>query len=315
MPFNLFSRKRHKIPASRRCPSRYDGLVTQAEYEQILDIALREVARYGTIDEVDDGLIALTTSDADFQNVKFSLDNLVRKCKSATPAEWDVIIVQHFERFVMNKSKDKYIYKDFEYAQNLLKVQVRPLSMFDSASLDDYIHRADIPTTATFLILDYDDLFHYVRKEQIGEWERSIDELFEVAFANIAQEDYKIERGEMADGIPIFCVLSGDFSASYVVELQQNMPFAVGQYGAIVSIPSKGTALVHALESNSALAYIDRAAALQQNFYTQDPVPISPYFYWYYAGNFQMFQVTKKEDSYFLSFPPALLLLLAQSSS
>ena len=291
-------------------PDFYQDLVTQQEYEVILDKSIQAVTRMGKVISVKDGTIILEQPDDAGGLMQFHLDNLVRKCKSAQPSEWDEIILDHFQRFPVNKSKGNYIYKDFEFAQDLLKVQVRAYDSFNEMDIPDFVTRIDIPDTYTFLILEYDQLFHFVRREDILEWEKSEDELFAIALGNVAKEEMDIQEYLLADDLEMYAFFSGDYSASFMVELEKNGSFAVGRFGSVVTIPTKGTALVHPIQSNTALSFISAISEGQQEFLNDDPVPISARYYWYYQQQFTLFPEEVGEGTITVSHPEKLMELL-----
>jgi hypothetical protein len=309
--FGLFSKRDKNFDYAR--PDAYEGVVTQKEYEQILDYAIESInAIEGKkVANVKGGDIVIKNDAEPAQDMHCYLDNLVRKCKSAKPNEWQEVVKTHFAVLSADPHKEKFIFKDFEFAEPLLKFVVRHHNT-TLTSVEGFVHRIDLPETCTFLILDYDNAFHFVHKKDIKEWEKSEKELFDIAFANIANEE--IEIGEMLwkDEFEAYTFFSGDFSASFIVDLERNGDFSIGQYGALLTIPTKGSAIVHPLNGNTALSFIASFHEAQQSFFHQDEVPITDKYYWFYEGTFELFSEKIEKGHKIIALPPKLDKLLSE---
>lgn len=285
-------------------PAHYEGIVTQKEYETIVDYAVAYLQQISEIVAVKDGTIAIKQADKPNEEMLCHLDNLTRRCKTEDPREWQTIVNQHFARLKIDPHKAKYIFKDFDYAEPMIKYTVRHASIVDK--IDEVVHRIDLPETATFLVLDTDESFRYIRKNDIKEWEKTEAELFEIARQNVAAEDIQIGEILWADTFEAYTFLSGDFSASFIVELERNAEFSIGRYGAVVSIPSKGTAIVHPLHGATALDFIVSFYKMMRSFYEEDQVPITDRFYWYYEGRFELFIEQEKGGQTLIALPKRL---------
>lgn len=297
------------MPMNRRRPDAYEGIVTQQEYEIILDHSLNALAKIGIVRSVDAGTIILQEHESSEEHLHCHLDNLVRRCKAYTKDTWQRIIAQHFEKFPINKPKQIYMFKDFDFARDLLRVQVRAWDMIPADLLEKLIYRKNIPHTYTFLVLDYDGKMQYIRHEDIVEWETDIDELFAIGLKNLAKEDISIETcrwDEEDENKCGYVVLHNDYAASFALEIERNAYLAVGEYGTLLSIPTKSAALLHPLNSNTVLEFIHAFWDLQQMFYHENETPVSEYFYWYYRGHFFEFAQTITNDEITIGYPPQL---------
>ncbi len=294
----------------RTLPEDFKDLLTQEEYEVILENALQAIGKHTQIESVKEGEIRTSDPQKADNKMTFSLRNVARKCKAVPIEEWAALIDMYLGKPLFNEAKHNFFMKDFEYAEPLLKVVVRSRFAFDDASLERLAYREDIPYTCTFLVLDYDERFHYIDKSLMADWEMPIDTLFQIALANVGKENINVERVEL-ENLEIYAFFSGDFSAPYMLELAYNAPQAVGMLGSVVHIPSKGKAIVHPIEGNTALRYIAAMIHLVEIFFSQDPGPINIRSYWYYEGKFEEFPLTKTEEGkQLLSYPEKLLKLL-----
>jgi hypothetical protein len=147
----------------------------------------------------------------------------------------------------------------------------------------------DLPETVTFLILDFHDQFHFIKRENIVEWNKSEVELFETGFANVSLEQIEISETLFKGLFNVFTFFSGDFSASFVIELEKNAGYAIGTHGSIVAIPAKGSAFVHPIENDEVMEVISALSDVTKKFFDEDPGNITTNFYWYHDGKFDLF--------------------------
>ena len=95
--------------------------------------------------------------------------------------------------------------------------------------------------------------------------------------------------------------------------MQQELAFAIGTFGSLIAIPTKGTAFLHPIETPDVL---DLAAVLHpavEKFYHEDPGNISRDFYWFYEGEYHLFdKVAKDNETVVIRMPEKLEWLLGQ---
>lgn len=174
------------------------------------------------------------------------------------------------------------------------------------------VYRADFPSTKSYLVIDFDDKFHFVNAQNIAEWEQSIDDLFLDALDNTAKEKMEIVKLDLDQGNEAFAFFSSDYAASYMIDLQKNAPFAVGDLGAIVVIPTKGAAFAYPINNGLVMEFISSFNPLIEKIYNEDEYPITDDYYWYYQGKYEQFPTkTDNENRYFISMPDKLIRLLA----
>lgn len=292
-------------------PKTYRPFLTQEEYEVILNLALEQIRQKGEIVSAANGEIKALMPEYGIKEVQFFLDNLARQCKSVDRSEWEGMIATHFQKFPINQPKSTFLQKDLDHAKSLLRVSVKPEQT--AKNLDEqWIKRVDFPGTFTFLVLDTDDAFQFVRSDTI-EWEASPEELFQMALDNVALEPISVQEAALGEEYPIFVFFSGDFSAAFLIELERNASFAIGKLGAVVAIPNKGTAFVHPLESATMMDFVVAFSPMQQQLFCEHQSPITQTFYWYYEGKYEAFPIKMENDEMFISIPLGLASLLNQN--
>ncbi|MBO0938142.1 hypothetical protein J2I47_16440 [Fibrella sp. HMF5335] len=314
--FGLFKRKKPTESAAvssplYQLPAHLISLITPAEYNQILQLTIEQLSLKGTIEAIhDDGSLSILFAGQQGATL-FFLDNLLRKCKAADQSEWEAIVFNHVKILPINSAAITYIYKDFEFAAPLLKVQVKPKG-FAKEVMQDCVYRQDFPDTYTFLVIDFQDALHYVRSNEAEEWEKPVDQLFDVALANIAREKTDVSAYLLAERLPFFTLFHNDFAAAYAIELDQNIEEAIGAFGAVVSIPAKGVAFVHPIETDTVFDYIGASHELVQSFYTDEIYTVTDRYYWYYQGQYQLFPYRVEGNKAYLSYPAKLRNLLEE---
>jgi hypothetical protein len=292
-------------------PAHLTDLLTPDEYNQILQLTVEQISLKGRIDSIaEDGVITIQF-EGQKGPTRFYMDNLLRKCKAAEATEWHALITAHVKVLPINSAAITYIYKDFDFAAPLLKVQVKSTG-FAKDIMQDCVYRQDFPDTYTFLVIDFEEALHYVRRSEIGGWEVSETYLFEVALDNIAREELNLTAYEMANQLTVYSLFHHDFAIAAAIELARNAEEAIGPYGAVVSIPAKGAVFAHAIEADTVMEYVLASHQMVRDFYTQEVYSVSDRYYWYYEGLYEIFPMRIDGNNAYLSYPAKLVQLLEE---
>src|SRR5262249_16137591 len=149
-------------------------------------------------------------------------------------------IYEHFDKLKDHTSAYNYLFKDLEYAAQFLRVLIKGADIHEN-QLDQFIHRCDFPETNTFLLIEFEEQFKYLIKEDIAEWSKTTDELFDIAIGNTPAEEIEVKQYSFCDKFLVYIFFSGDFSSSLMLDLAARAEFAIGSYGSMIAIPAKGT--------------------------------------------------------------------------
>jgi hypothetical protein len=96
-----------------------------------------------------------------------------------------------------------------------------------------------------------------------------------------------------------------------MIELEKYFDFSMGQFGALVAIPTKGSTFVSPLTDNRVTARIEVIAPLVAQFFEQDPGNITNDFYWVYQGVIESFPTQSTGDGFVtVKLPQSLVRLL-----
>jgi hypothetical protein len=295
-------------------PQDYKHLVSEEEYRYVITLVQQSMAALGKqILKIDEGIVSIARSEG--EDLRLGLDNLLRRLRQQDREEWPAAVHDHMEKLGKldeQQSAYTYFFKDFDYSYKFLKLLVKPEGFAPADFIEQLIHRQDVPGTRTFLVMDYADQFRFINRDDIGEWERTEDELFEVAQSNMSLEEVAVRPVSLTTGQPMFVFFSGDYSAGYALDFQRNANFAIGEYGAIVALPSKGMCLAVPIHSAESLAVLEQVVSVALQCYTEEQGPISPELYWWFAGQFHYLVRMDRQNphKFILTMPQGLADLL-----
>jgi hypothetical protein len=288
--FGFFKKKK-----THPLPDRYKHLIDRDDYHTFLELCLQSLEQAGEkIVRAADGELS-AAPDADGNVRRYYLDNLIRVVVQREKGEWPQVVTEHFGKQRVIPHALEYLYSDFDYAAQFVKAYIKA---DDFPDLQQYLYRVDLPGTCTMLILDFDEKFHFLTRENIAAWGKSEDELFALGFSNISNEQIDINESQMNETYPMFTFFSGDFSATYIIELERNADFTIGTHGCLLAIPTKGSAFIHPIEGPEVMNVVEQLSGVIVKFFEEDPGCITTRFYWFYDGVFELFpeEVTADGD-------------------
>lgn len=277
-------------------PEQYVHLMDQDQYIIVLEIIQDYLVQFGAVTGLKDGLISF--EDLKGETQRFSLDNVIRKLNGQETASWGNIIHEHFYSF-FNDSESQFDFNNFSQIKDILVLRVYPDGYFESVDFQDRIvSRIDFEDTKTTLVFDLPDKFRPVEKTEFENWKVSLDSVFDLAQQNVNKHEIEIYKQDYKNGFELYAFYSGDYSASYVLDLKNNADFVIGKYGSLVAIPTKGTAFAHPINHNDISLVIGDIHEMIIKFYDEDPGQISVNYYWYYNYKFNKFPITIEEEGF-----------------
>ncbi|NJO90067.1 MAG: hypothetical protein HC831_14815 [Chloroflexia bacterium] len=122
------------------------------------------------------------------------------------------------------------------------------------------------------------------------------EDLFEVALQNISQESIDVRKHLFDDKFDVFVLLNGDFSASFSLLIGTHLDFAIGKYGSLIGLPTKGTVFIHPIERKDVMSLTTSLYSEMEKIYNEDPGNISLDFYWYNKKEFIGFDKMWHDD-------------------
>jgi hypothetical protein len=94
-----------------------------------------------------------------------------------------------------------------------------------------------------------------------------------------------------------------------MLDLANGFDTAIGKYGSLVVIPSKGKAYCHPIEGDNILRLIDPVTKMAKAQFEEDPGQINLNFYWIYNSRIEKI-VSKSDPESGYKMPDKLLDLL-----
>lgn len=304
--FDIFKKKK-----KFDLPEMYNGIISKDEYNIIMEICIKyHNDKELIISKIDEGEIVINIDGGEQRRY---LGNLIRVLVSNDKTVWNDLIYEHFDKIKLNSSALEYLYKDFEYASQFLRVLLKE-DLFDLGDkVENFVHRIDFPKTNTFLVLEFEGLFHFIRKDEIIEWNKTENYLFECAIQNLPEDRIEVDEYEFGEKYIVFMFFSGDFSASLMLDLKKRADYTIGKFGTLIAIPTKGTACAHPIENGDILELIENLNPTIENFYNEDPGSITTNFYWYFNDKIEIFPIEQSEKRLLISLPKDLIKLLNET--
>lgn len=296
-------------------PSGYKKIIKKNEYRKIVDITLPIVTKRFDIESLKDGVIYLKASQ-ELQVI--GLAELISKCNEAPPEKWEDIINDYFNGLfsAMDAKKNLDINK-FETVRNYLSIRIYPKQMVEQrGGTENLVVRTDLEGTYTLLMLDLQSAFTPVQQSVFGSWNMDIDEVFKQAQANVNKKEMIKEVRELKAGktmVEAIFIENEDYAASYALDLMNNSPGYVGEWGAVVAMPNKGIVNICKITKEKPLDFVPYIQLFKKpvaEFYDNHLQPVSDQFYWYYKGRFTLISVTEDASGNIFVLPPMNLTTL-----
>ena len=297
-------------------PDGFEKDISKADYKKIVDVSVQIVAERYTIDIVKNGTIHLSKGQ---EMQAFNLDNLILKCAAITDkSKWDDVIQQHFHSMFSTIDAQKEIdVANYENIKKYLSVRIYPFVFINQrGGTSSFIVRSDLEGTYTLLMLDLPNAFTPVQKQMFDSWKKDPAEVFKIAMSNIgSQQIEKVTKTITYDKINIEISFLGneDYAASYALDLLNNSPELVGEWGSVLAIPNKGLVNVCKISKQRPVdfvKFIQMTKPLIEKSYLEHQQPISDQFFWYFQNRFTRIEVLVDDNGNINVISPAGLTAL-----
>jgi hypothetical protein len=283
-------------------PEGYENEINKDDYRKIVDLAVPIVAKRYSIDFVKNGAIQLKQGQ-EMQTI--NLHNLITKCVSVKDkSQWDKVVQEHFENIFTSIDEQKKIDPTkYETVKKYLSLRIYPKETVNQrGGISSLVAKTDLEGTYTLLMLDLPGAFTPVQKQMFALWKLDTATVFKTAQENINKQ--QIEKATQTfdvDGVKIEMNFLGneDYAASYALDLINNSPELVGEWGSVVAMPNKGLVDICKISKDKPLdfvKFIQRTKPLIEKSYQEHEQPISDQFFWYYRGQFRRINVLTNAD-------------------
>lgn len=276
-------------------PKKYIGIVTREEYNFIINTSIQyhKENRFVII-KISEGEIVV---EIDGEVKHRYLDQLLSVISTEKQINWKNLIYEYFNKLKYNPAAIDYLYKNFNYASQFLRVLIKGESFVMQNDVKDCISTIDFPKTNTFLVLEFEGQFHYIIRDERLEWKKENEELFEIAISNTPKNEIAIKEYNLIENVKMFGFYSNDYSASYLLNFKRDPDYIKGTFGTLIAIPTKEAALVFPIENKNVMVLINIINPDVTKFYSKNPGRITLNYYWLYDNEFHIFPSEKAKDN------------------
>ncbi len=282
--FALFAISAFGQNIDKNVPTEFKNLVTQKEYENIVDLCVEYFNPLPKDFKIKQGTISFSNSDS--TEIRHSLENLVRliagKTKTGTTKE---IIKDFFDSYYHPTNIDV---NDFKVAKEKLCIRIYHENYLGEISQwNNFIYRDDLKELKTAVVLDLPETFQIVSKDLAKTWKLTEKEIFDIAIKNTESKEVEVIENKFGN-IVIYAFFSDEYSASQLAFFNTIVPKAVGKFGSLITIPTKGTVIIHPINKNDLTETFKEFEEKAMPIYNEDPGKITNKYYWFYKGKFQL---------------------------
>ena len=220
----------------------------------------------------------------DDKESQFFLFNLGQLCKNNSKLQYREIVKTHFDNFIKHENFEKNFSKKidkFEEVKKYLGVRIYPEEIFESVKREDTIYKTFLSDSYIMLIWDFPTTVATVSAETIISWEKSTDELLDLGQNNIKKKyQFQWEKLDSPDS-GIFFIGTEHFFAPNVGLYIEDYPEYLGEYGALISFPTRNLVLLCPIHDIKIVREINDLLIMTYMESERGPGTLSNKIYWY----------------------------------
>lgn len=312
--FNLSAQK-----VDYSLPEGYEKNISKKDYKYLVDESLKAISKNYKISSIKEGVIQLEEGQ-DYSIV--NLHNLILKCAESDKKEWSELISSHFNSMHESVEKQKELDpNNFETLVDYLSIRIYQESFVNQhGGIENLITKKHLDGTVSLLMLDLPSAFTPIQKNMFDLWNKTVDEVFEIAQKNVNKQEFTkmTESIDVIDKkIEVSFIENEDYGASLALDLKNNTPEFIGEWGSVVAIPNKGIVNICKISKEKPvdfILFIQSFKPVVEQFYSQHPQPISTDFYWYYKGDFTRINVIDNNGEINVISPMGLTELMTKEN-
>lgn len=237
---------------------------------------------------IGDGVVYLSGSNAIFEQL--GLVNLAQTCKLSAPSSWESLINTHIHEMEQISDFNKLFEvrsRDFEYAKDFLAIRLFNDDVLNGGKGDFFVKREFAGDAFTMLSFDLPQSVINVKPEQMQNWNKDPDELFEIGKRNVEKKyNFDFSRETVNDFDIWFIQDEHHFVPNFVFSLDK-YPALNGEFGSLIGIPHRHAAIIYPIETIEAIAAVDSLPFIISGMFKEGPGSVSNHLFWYNKGVFQ----------------------------
>ena len=300
-------------------PKGYDKEISKKDYRYLVDESVIAISKNYKISSVKEGVIVLEEGQ-DYSIV--NLHNLILKCAGLDKKDWNELISSHFNNMHESMEKQKQLDPNkFETLVDYFSIRIYQASFVNqNGGTENLVIKKHLDGTISLLMLDLPSAFTPIQKDMFELWDKSVDEVFELAQKNVNKQPFTkmTESIDVNDKkIEVNFIENEDYGASLALDLKNNTPEFIGEWGSVIAIPNKGIVNICKISKEKPvdfILFIQRFKPVVEQFYNQHPQPISTDFYWYYNGSFTKINIIDNNGEINVISPKGLTELMTEKN-
>jgi len=301
----LFSAHRVHGPVPWTTPP-WAEFFSAEEYEEFFNLVTRYFRKSGLAFTVKDGVVQLAAA-GDQEECHLGLQNLAQVCHRNQRSAWPAIVSAHFDGMQKlgreNAALDARL-ADFSRVAELLAIRIWPRSFLDSVSPEHILYREDLEGTVSVLVYDLPSSLKNVHPRETETWNKSPEELFEIALKNVHENCIpNVHVEDLGNNVHVTLLSDESFlTASHALMLEQH-PSVIGTHGTLVGVPHRHALLCFPIEDQRVIQAVNMMIPIVYGMEREGPGSISPFLYWYRDGIYTAlpYEVIEKELHF---YPP-----------
>jgi hypothetical protein len=288
-------------------------MFNKQEYEEFIILVTKHLHSKNIQFTINDGVVDAEQNGSGFS--KMGLDNIARTCKQIPMVEWENRINQHFDSLEKSKQfNDEMESKKnkFDEMGQYVAVRLYSRSYLDQIGEKHFIFKTLADDLVAALVFDYPDSIQNMQESSIEGWNKSQEELFELAVENV-RRNYQLELNENDMGeYSIYTIDTDHFFAG-------NLYFELGRIkkidptkGAIVAFPNRHCSIMYPIVDISMVQVLNALFPIVYNMHVDGAGPISSSVYWYHESKLTRIPYEMTENELKV-IPPAEFVQLLNS--
>ena len=274
------------------------------EYNYFIDIVEDYFNQKNFKFSINNGAVIVEENDFGFNNL--GLVNLAQICKQEKRNDWKEIIADHFNRMIeANKFDTEFKKKinDFEQIRQYIGVRLYHKEYIETVGKENAVYKELTNEIVELLVFDLPHTVTSIKPENITNWNKQANELFDLGFKNIkANYPLEISQQDMQD-YKIWFIQSDHVFASNILLDNDEIKKYTGKHGALVGVPHRHAVILYPINDLEVVKAINSLIVIISGMNNEGPGSISDKLYWYNDGNFTDLPY-KIEDKKLQFFPP-----------
>lgn len=298
-------------------PEGYEKEISKKDYKYLVDESVRAISKNYKISSIKEGVIELEEGQ-DYSII--NLHNLILKCAELDKKDWGELISSHFNSMHESMETQKQLDPNkFETLVDYFSIRIYQENFVNqNGGTENLVIKKHLDGTISLLMLDLPSAFRPIQKDMFELWDKTVDEVFEIAQKNVNKQPFTkmTESFDVNDKkIEVNFIENEDYGASLALDLKNNTPEFIGEWGSVVAIPNKGIVNICKISKEKPvdfILFIQRFKPVVEQFNYQHPQPISTDFYWYYNGDFTKINVIDNNGEINVISPMGLTELMTE---